>query len=426
MVSHHGRVACKAIPSRPATVFGASYGVNGQLESSVLSVGNKTYRTLDLPEEGIYIAYQDRALQIAAPPCDQRKCIISHICNCDAHQLSTRSRFPGRHGLKRKALSWPTWKPCKECLFHWLRLYQAVEAGHKLGMKFLQHPRALTRVTINDHQAFYYDDELEEALVCSNDNGTIVRSTSTKSCCPQRLFEWMTDSWSDFTKIGCHKRGSITTLPDLGDEYPSKNCLGNKIEDPDNDSEWDDLDIPCTPSNQSGHGGPEDYDLIDDIIEEEFPKLQKSGSPKTCAIASATPKAEPSPQIPDDDSCDEDDSPVPVIIPPKNMMIARDFRCSTELALPIPTQSGTRHSTSHDDSQCQKPQPALGTKRSYRDLVGQEQYNSVSTEDLLRAKQRKREPVHPRVRSTHYQSTTDRKWTSISQLDHVPPKLILT
>ncbi|KAI2471687.1 hypothetical protein F4781DRAFT_90423 [Annulohypoxylon bovei var. microspora] len=390
MTTRHSIVACKAVSSRPITIVATSYDVDNQLRNDVISDNeNKYYSTNpDLPDEGVFIIYRNRALQIAAPPCDQRKCNTSQLCRCHNSQFSTQGALLCHQTSKKGGVRWPIRKPCSHCLFNWLHLYQATETANKLNMKCLQHPRSLTLATLHGQEAFYYDGEIEEQYVHSQNNGKVGKSTNGKSSCPPRVFEWMTDAWNDFTNCCCCKTGSITSLSDAEGDTHNEECSGSEQGESDNDWDWDDLDIPCKRRSTSSISECDDYDFIEDLIDKEFPKLQKRRG-ADIDVGSQS-KAELYPvSISDIDSNEEDDDPVPIITPPKNMVIGQGLRTSTDLApsILIPARNGSL--TTIPDSRHMKSQRSFGTKRSYFDLVRSGQCDPQSEEGLSRAKQRK-------------------------------------
>ncbi|KAI6087539.1 hypothetical protein F4821DRAFT_105174 [Hypoxylon rubiginosum] len=343
MPFYHGRVACKAIPSTDVTIIVAAYDADGQLRTTALSSNNQhMYDCADAPDEGIFIEYQDRALQIAAPPCDQRMC--KGLCSCDRSYCSTKINSRQTH-LNRKKGVW--WKPCHNCLVDWMRLYPAAEAAHKLGMQFLRHPRTLTSVESSDgYCSFHYDGELEEATIRSNHNGG--RSQSAIAC-PEKLFEWIMDTWNKFTASGCHKPDCVIALSDSD--------ASSKRKSSSDDSEWDDLDIPCKVRRQSRQvKSTGEFDCINDLIEEgEFPRLRKCCSAKSVAGPREKGKANQSQADDDNDDSSSQDGgdPVPVIIPPKNMRIGKGLsRQGSEVSL-VTNSSRTY------------PQRSLSNKRSH-------------------------------------------------------------
>ncbi|KAI0883460.1 uncharacterized protein GGS22DRAFT_31110 [Annulohypoxylon maeteangense] len=387
MSSGHSIVACVAVSSRPTTVVATSYDVDGQLRNNVIA-GRKRSCSVDFPDEGVFVVYRNRALQIAAPPCDQRKCNISQLCRCHNPDLSTQGALLHHHADEKGAVRWPTWKPCSHCLFNWLHLYQATEAASKLNMKCLQHPRSLTLTTLHGQEAFYYDGEIEEQRIHSQDNGNIGRSTNHKLSCPPNIFEWMTDAWDEFADCCCCKSTSITALSDSESDISIEDCSGSEQGKSDNDWDWDDFDIPCKQTSASSISEVEDYDFIEDLVDKEFPKLRKNKSPRIDSKPQPKPKLY-RPEMNDDDSNEEDDDPVPVIIPPKDMAVGRGLRTLTNPTSPtlIPATNGS--STTVTDARYTKSQSSFGTKRSYFDVVRSEQYDAESSEDLSRAKQRK-------------------------------------
>ncbi|KAI0382669.1 hypothetical protein F5Y04DRAFT_41552 [Hypomontagnella monticulosa] len=391
MAPHYRHIACQGIPSQPTTVVATSYSSDSQLQTSIIS-GNDKHCPLDpdLPDEGIYIIHGNRALQIAAPPCEKRRCSNSHLCRCDISCLSTECSPVGHQNLKQRALGWPIWKPCPGCLFNWLRLYQAAEAVHKLGMQFLQHPRTFTWADRYDKQGFHRDVDLDEQPVRSNSNGKHPESADPfGNYCPPRVFEWMKESWDDFIDSGCCKPGSITALPDDEDDgddeddeddRADKRCTSSESDvskDSDTDSDWDDVDIPFKPASTSSHTESEEYDLIDDLIKEEFPKLQRSSN------ASPQPKPEQQHPTVHYESPDEDEPPPPIIIPPKNMTIGKGLPHLREPEVLRPTRSRADNSPTVTDLKDIGTRLTMGVKRLYHDLV------TSDPEDKGRTKHRK-------------------------------------
>ncbi|KAI1213415.1 uncharacterized protein F4807DRAFT_410994 [Annulohypoxylon truncatum] len=393
MTSKHSIVACVGVSSRPITVVATSYAVDGQLRNKVIA-GKKRSYNVDFPDEGVFVIYRNRALQIAAPPCDQRKCNISQICRCHNPRLSTQGALLHHHASKGGAVRWPTWKPCSHCLFNWLHLYQATEAANKFNMKYLQHPRSLTLATLHGEEAFYYDGEIEEQHVRSESNGNTGRSTNLKYSCPSNVFEWMTDAWNEFRECSCCNSASITALSDYESDAPNEDYSSSDQGKLDNEWDWDDLDIPCKRTRTSSVSEFEDYDFIEDLVDKEFPKLRKRNA--ASIDAGHRSKAETySSSVDDGDSSVEDDDPAPVIIPPKNMAVGQGLRTPTRLTSPtlIPASNGS--STTVTDSPYTKSQSFLGTKRSYFDVERSEQCDTDSFEDLSRAKQRKLDLAMP-------------------------------
>jgi hypothetical protein len=64
---------------RPITLVSATHGPDGQLHQEVIA-GPRLALNSGLPEEGLYILYHNRGLQIASTACDQRRCGITQVC----------------------------------------------------------------------------------------------------------------------------------------------------------------------------------------------------------------------------------------------------------------------------------------------------------------------------------------------------------
>ncbi|KAI4868932.1 hypothetical protein F4820DRAFT_76744 [Hypoxylon rubiginosum] len=438
MSSYHRRGVCKAIPSIPVTLLVASYDADSQLRSTVFSSDSKHhYSCADAPDEGVFIIFQNRALQIAAPPCDQRKC--KDICYCDTSYHSTKIHSDSNKAKKRK-IAWPTWKPCQNCLFNWLRLYPAAEVAHKRGMQFLQHPRTLTWSKSNGRHSFRYDGELEEDSVCSIQNGPCARSRNFISPCPPKLFKWMTDTWNEFITSGCYKPDRVISLPDFEDEScndqsPNKgeDSDNGEAEESDSDGEWDDLDIPYKHLSQSRYAkSADEFDTIDDLIEEgEFPRLRKAYATKT-TIPTRKERKPNQPQADDDDSdnsSSDGDAPAPVILPPKNMTIGRGLGRHADPRVPRAMRLGKGGAMCAlavaSDLPRATPRPSLRQKRSHGDFAASEPAELLPAEDSPRmAKYQKREPSRPRTDDLHRRQGFAVQ-RPMSQIGHASPKLLV-
>ncbi|KAI0181067.1 hypothetical protein GGR52DRAFT_17296 [Hypoxylon sp. FL1284] len=433
MPSYHGRVACQAIPSRPVALLVASYGPDSQLRSTVISSDNKhRYSSSDAPDEGVFIMFQDRALQIAAPPCDKRKCkSICHCCDTPSYPAakmrpsspsSPSSRDDG--AKRRRRMAWPMWKPCQSCLVNWLRLYPAAEAAHKLGMQFLQHPRSLTWAKANGRLSIRYDSELEEDETLQFTQNGSCRRTSCVPSCPPKLFKWMTDAWGEFIASGCYKPDRVVALSDSEDESCNElSSTAGVANGASSDDDWDDLDIPCRRLSQSCRSKSSgDYDLFDDVIEEEFPKLQKESAAKTAVRPQEKPEARKL-QERNDSANEEEDTPVPVIVPPKNMSIGR--------LQPIPKPrvpstacagEGTIACATSVDLPRTNPKPSLGNKRSHNDFITPGPLELRPAEDYPRKAKYQRLESRRLSRYRHPSSAYQRE---LSRFGYSSPNLIV-
>ncbi|KAI5855611.1 hypothetical protein GGS23DRAFT_442179 [Durotheca rogersii] len=470
-------VACRALPQLPVTVIAAAYdgrdGLEGELRFHVITGGYKylcNAGDVGLPEdeEGVYILYQDRALQVAGPMCDQRRCCASHVCACyDAsatlplttitttmmHNWTTaehqqyhrqrllvakgdrllaqhrhrqlRARLAGRIGRigsvaygKKTASLLPPRGPCRACLANWTCVQAAAEAARDLGLLLLRHPRPLTRTGLLGRRGFHFDGALALAEGRCDDVGHghghgysyghqewmgrhgagVGRGNEGRPramTCSPLVFEWMRDAWTGFVAEGeFQTRASrVMTLAEVSREERQEINAGRSrgdeekedeedadINDWENDWEWDTLDLLCKPEKprsdtwtememetfstattlaESGRKDDDDFDFIDDLINEEFPKLRKDNmtttdaetttsnlstgakvrAPDVPVILVSLPEEE-QPQKRDNTVRNEHDNseeeggggggddpalPVPVIIPPKNMAVARDL-----------------------------------------------------------------------------------------------------
>ncbi|OTB08485.1 hypothetical protein M426DRAFT_317109, partial [Hypoxylon sp. CI-4A] len=118
-------------------------------------------------------------------------------------------------------------------------------------MRCLQYPRALTRASLYGEEAFHYDCELENQAIRSDNNGNPDSLKNSKSHCSTRVFEWMSDTWTEFVNSGSYKQGSVTEPLDSGCFLDYSDASDNS----DIESGWDDLDIPCKLSSVSSQCG---------------------------------------------------------------------------------------------------------------------------------------------------------------------------
>ncbi|KAI1505398.1 hypothetical protein F5X99DRAFT_404881 [Biscogniauxia marginata] len=301
MPFHRGYFACKAIPSCSATVVVVTYDANVQLQNTIIT-GPRPSFSYSLPGEGVYILYRNRGIQVAGPSCDRRGCNCCQICWCDAgHFPSSIIKQPPSQPGRNK-------RPCHDCLVNWMHLYEAAEIGYMAGMSLFAVPRTLTWARLFGNQAFYYDADLEEN--CTLFSYEFPISSKTSRACSPHLFGSMVDGWKDFLSRGSYKPGrSIITIPDSEDDSDDDLPI---------DYDWHDCGVPFG-DNDTSHMDEscDNFDLIDDLIEEEFPKLKKSRTNQSIhghvdhRYASMI-----------DDAGIHEDEPAP-IIPPKNMVIGQ-------------------------------------------------------------------------------------------------------
>ncbi|KAI1489881.1 hypothetical protein F5X96DRAFT_638699 [Biscogniauxia mediterranea] len=264
MPFHRDSISCKTVPSCSATVVAVTYTANNQLQSTIVT-GPTPSTPFSFPNEGVYILYRSRALQIAGHPCDHRHCNFRQICLCDADRSSNI--------IIEQSLS---------------------QLSRQTG--------PLTRASSFGYYAFRYDTDLEEnCALFSFDLSISLKASKVGS---QLWLGYMVDGWRAFLNRGGYKPDCFSTLiPDSGDDsgYDSAS-----------DADWDDCDIALGDrDSEDGEEESDDFDLIDDLIEEEFPHLRKTYSRNRGHESS----------IEDVDICY--DAPVPVIIPPKKMVVGR-------------------------------------------------------------------------------------------------------
>ncbi|KAI1317623.1 hypothetical protein F5Y16DRAFT_419490 [Xylariaceae sp. FL0255] len=428
---HHNTPACKGMYRRNLTLTAAFYDSDGQLQHSVIagpplatsslstsalvlasstntlsaSVASSTATTNLFPEEGIYLVYRNRAVQLGSEPCEHRRCNIARVCKCDASSYDSHHHHHHHNSSHNHAQQTDQYHlhhhhikhcPSQECVATWLHLYEAADQIRARRLCFLAEPKSLKLGDLFGAMAFHFEADIEEYNhhnshaqgyphpplgMDMGETPPTLRSRfklrdlvggERKKKCPPGLVEFVCDTWKLFLRRGGHDFRSVTTaFADLEDEDEEEEsetdigeCLafgygGLRMEeeenrkkmknkrrhhketstsrhhnvdadsmDLDDTSDWDDTDVPINldpagevficntiaaaiaayplrheiPSCggarqgyeqhiQDGDDDDDDdddddenvqtFDLIEDLIKEEFPKL-KSQDTKAC------------------------------------------------------------------------------------------------------------------------------------------------
>ncbi|KAI0542394.1 hypothetical protein GGR58DRAFT_510384 [Xylaria digitata] len=348
---------------RPVTLVSVTYGTDGQLQQHVIS-GPKLAFFCPY-EEGFYLLYRNRGLQIAST-CDRRKCCITQVCHCAEQHQCTHANINTITTTKTENKQSPTQQLAPDyrqgCLLAWLRLYEAADEIRSLRLCFLAHPRTLSWDNVFDNLAFHFDSELEEhyASTRSYMYPAHTRRPFDKGVkeCPRGFIDFVKDTWREFLDCGNHNFKPVMTLLGWGDEE-----IRTDDTDMDDISEWDDVDIPIhdhdhvLPNRHKQLPAPEgnsDFGLIEDLIEEEFPWLkntlqtphqaeQESVKQEHCTLrdqAATRRKVNSNSGYVEKAKHVQEGLPAPVIIPPKNMLVGR--------GLEYCPFSAQEHDDSHD------------------------------------------------------------------------------
>ncbi|RYC56843.1 hypothetical protein CHU98_g9367 [Xylaria longipes] len=346
----------------PITLVSATYGADGQLHQNVISGPKLIF--LCLPEEGLYVLYRNRGLQIASA-CDRRKCYITQVCRCTEQHPVHRHMTTGtmNTGTEEQHLAK---RFIRDRVLAWINFNEAADELRSLRLCFLAHPRTLSWDNVFDNIAFHFDSELEEHYASMHSYGCAPRviDGGMKEH-SQSLLGFIGNAWQEFLDSGDYDYRVATAPPkrEDDDEYSIDDEDPAYDGDIDDMSEWDDADTPIhenghsyTPStapsiNHKKRPRPEDdFDFIDDLIDEEFPRLKKimlepqqvrdsvthtsQGRPEKIQKANNTAKSDITSGITNLDNNSNSyrtaaaniphgELPVPVIIPPKNMLIGR-------------------------------------------------------------------------------------------------------
>ncbi|KAJ8129444.1 hypothetical protein O1611_g4188 [Lasiodiplodia mahajangana] len=276
------------------TLVSATFSADGQLHQNVISGPSPASSCLS--EEGLYILYGKRGLQIASV-CDLRKCYITQVCHCTEQQQQQQHLYTDATlatnitGTKRGPMKKFAWELGKRCALSWLNFYEAAETIRSLRLCFLAHPRTLSWDEVFGTDAFHFDSDLEEHYTSTRSYKCRSKAIieGLKEYSGGSLIDCIGDAWKDFLECGGYDFRPVVTLPEQawGEEEDTEDdddCAGDADLDI---SEWDDTDSPIHSHDPSatplGLGysrkrpRPEDdFDLIDDLIEEEFPRLKRT------------------------------------------------------------------------------------------------------------------------------------------------------
>ncbi|KAK5631876.1 hypothetical protein RRF57_007590 [Xylaria bambusicola] len=171
-----------------------TYGTDGQLTQKIIS--GPEIASECISEEGLYILYRKRGIQIATV-CERRSCSIAQICRCSAPgqnihtNLDTRTQsgdIPSKDTIR---------KSLYERIVSWLRLYQAAHEIRSSELCFLVYPRTLSWGSIFDNDAFQFDHDLEEHYSSIRDHAT-TQQVAKES--PSQVIEFISDAWRQFVE----------------------------------------------------------------------------------------------------------------------------------------------------------------------------------------------------------------------------------
>jgi hypothetical protein len=190
---------------------------------------------------------------------------------------STSTSFTGSRRQQQQG------RRCGYAALAWLHLYEAAETIRSLGLCFLAYPRALSWDDLFGEVGYHFDSDLEEHYAVKCTYKCLFKGAARgKACPPDLVLGFIRDVWRDFLEYGGHDFKDVATLDDDDDTD----------DDTDDDSrEWDDADIPITLSvtvsataaataspisRRRTRGTEDEFDLFDDVIEEEFPRVKET------------------------------------------------------------------------------------------------------------------------------------------------------
>ncbi|KAI0874726.1 hypothetical protein GGS24DRAFT_458333 [Hypoxylon argillaceum] len=282
------------MPCQPITLVSMTYGVDGQPHQNVISGPKLAFSCL--PEEGLYIIYKDRGVQIASV-CRRRKCCITQVCRCmeqQQHIDADVTTVAANAGTKQQNAQDLSRRFGLYFSLAWFRFYEVETKIRALRLCFLAHPRTLSWDNVFGNAAFHFDSELEEhyASIHSYRFPTTMPQITAKGLtdCSRRLINSIGHAWREFLECEYYNSKPVAAYSDLVWEKDKIEDFGNGADDGDLDiSEWDDADAPILTTPVQGQPSiilPDhqkkrpkfetDFDLIDDLIEEEFPRLKNT------------------------------------------------------------------------------------------------------------------------------------------------------
>ncbi|ORY69892.1 uncharacterized protein BCR38DRAFT_420346 [Pseudomassariella vexata] len=291
---------CRAMPSKDIAVMAAVYSSDQGL-AKINIVGHPVDTYPNILEEGIYIFYGDRALQVAATPCDRKTCLRYSrysVCSCQSNYFHSeqfhQSKIRGDSFIQGREQV----EPCRDCLFDWLNLHDIARAAKNLYLQLLHAPRTLSWTTQPGELEMLYEGEIQ-GISDDHFSGAVEF--------PPHFIEWMQIAWFEFLNQGCRRssKGPSTTSSSSGtyltssapSEFSAKppgslsqksagkddnihsrlTSNGGYPDSPahihtfndDSNASWDDCGIPIRDQAPE----PDDFDFFNDIIKEEFPAV---------------------------------------------------------------------------------------------------------------------------------------------------------
>ncbi|KAI1866067.1 uncharacterized protein JN550_008045 [Neoarthrinium moseri] len=242
MTCLNNMAGCPGVPHAPVSIVDATLtrDNNGPFTAVYLS-DTKLAATIDFPEEGIYIIYNNRAIQIAGAPCEHRACERSVLCQC-------KDNNPDDDAAKAPffANDWDQmedFRPCTGCLLIWFRLANIKYQVQARSLKFYARPRTLTCVPYLGSLVLSYegDSELDPSLDLAPQEGT----KNDDNNAPPYLLPWMLEAWDTFIQDG----GAVASLS--GNDFAP---LTSAHRSNPSDSDWDWHDANDRNTTESSNG----------------------------------------------------------------------------------------------------------------------------------------------------------------------------
>ncbi|KAI1431403.1 hypothetical protein GGR50DRAFT_698023 [Xylaria sp. CBS 124048] len=278
---------------RPNTIASGAYTADGkpQQRKLIASPHNKPASPclLGLPE-GLYMAYRSRGLQIASSVCGQGRCYIAQVCRCVSTQQN-KHPYAGSAETQRPALQAASKAEVQDVPLSWdHHVYERDGLADTLLLAPIDGDSDLLPWDNNEYQVHSWQDELPppppppplSTTHAHKFSSTRLHTTGKRTKKYQSgVLGFIKDAWQKYLDRGTYDSGG---RPGPG---PGPRPGGSHSTD-DDALEWDDTDVPIpvqfysAPPALDRERAPDDFDigsefdLFNDVIEEEFPRIGKA------------------------------------------------------------------------------------------------------------------------------------------------------
>ncbi|KAJ8121724.1 hypothetical protein ONZ43_g1899 [Nemania bipapillata] len=285
-----------------STLVLVTYGVDGRPHHKILSGRKPDF--LSLPEEGLYVLFRNRGLQIASA-CEEPKCFVTQVCHCKDHyqhmDAGVAAMAAGINDnltkINQDCIQDLGRRFGKACVLAWFRIRNVAHEIRTQGLCSLAHPQILSSDSPFGGGSFSFDSDIRRHYGMEHSYTSMTPASwaadKGKDDYPRRMIDFIAEAWMAFVEDKNCDFNLATKFAELegyedkdgnedGENGKGWDCAGKEELDV---LEWDDVDVPVEENEHpsaallSHHEDPlaleEGYDLLDDLNDEEFPELRR-------------------------------------------------------------------------------------------------------------------------------------------------------